>query len=82
MMSSRVLAGERMVAVRCKRTELGGGEMKDREQASRSRQTGHSKGFWDEDETERDRDVTNRGFPHQRYKPSTSRPTSTESPAP
>jgi len=82
VMSSRVPAGERMVAVRCKRTEPGGGERKDREQASRSRQTGHSKGFWDDDETERDRDVTNRGFPHQRYKPSKPRPTSTESPAP
>jgi len=58
-MSSRVPAGERMVAVRCKRTEPGGGERKDREHASRSRQTGHSKGFWDDDETERDHDVTN-----------------------
>ena len=28
----------------------------------------------------RDRDVTNRSFPHQRYKPSKPRPTSTESP--
>jgi len=27
-----------------------------------------------------DRDITNRGFPHQRYKPSKLRPTSTESP--
>ena len=81
-MSSRVPAGERMVAVRCKRKEPGGGERKDREQASRSRQTGHSKGFWDDDETKRDRNVTNRGFPHQRYKPGKSRPTSTESRAP
>jgi len=81
-MSSRVPAGERMVAVLCKRTEPAGGERKDREQASRSRKTGHSKGFWNEDETERDCDVTNRGFPHQRYKPSMLRPTSTESPAP
>jgi len=54
-----VPAGERVVAVRCKRTEPGGGERKDRGQASRSRQTGDSKGFWDDDETERDRDVTN-----------------------
>jgi len=30
----------------------------------------------------RDRDVTNRGFPHQRYKPSKPRPTLTESPTP
>jgi len=82
VMSSRVPAGERIVAVRCKRTEPGGGERKDCEQASRSRQTGHSKGFWDDNETERDGDVTNRSFPHQRYKPSKSRPTSTESPAP
>jgi len=29
---------------------------------------GHSKGFCDDSETERDRDVTNRSFPHQRYK--------------
>ena len=28
----------------------------------------------------RDRDVTNRGFPHQRYKPSKPGPTLTESP--
>jgi len=28
----------------------------------------------------RDRDVTNRGFPHQKYKPSKRGPTSTESP--
>ena len=82
MISSRVPARERMVAVRYKRTEPRGGERKDREEASRSRQTGHSKGIWDDDETQRDRDVTNRGFPHQRYKPSKSRPTSTESPAP
>jgi len=41
----------------------GGGERKDREQGSRSRQTGQSKGFWDDDETERDGDVTNRSFP-------------------
>jgi len=82
VMSSRVPAEERMVAVRCKRTEPGGGERKDREQASRSRQTGHSKGFLDDDDTERDGDVTNRGFPHQRYKPSKPRPTSTERPAP
>jgi len=27
-----------------------------------------------------DRDVTNRGFPHQRYKPGKPRPTSTKSP--
>jgi len=81
-MSSRVPAGESMVAVRCKRTEPGGGEWKDREQANRSRQTGHSKSFWEDDETERDRDVTNQGFPHQRYKPSKLRPNSTQSPAP
>ena len=78
-MSSRVPAGEWVVAVGCKWTEPAGEERKDREQASRSRQTGHSKGFWDNEETERDRDVTNRGFPHQRYKPSKPRPTSTES---
>ena len=82
MMSSRVPAGERMVAVRCKWIEPGRGERKDREQASRSRQTGHSKGFWDDDETERDHDVANPDFPHQRYKAGKPRPTSTESPAP
>jgi len=82
MMSSRMPAGERMVAVRCKRTEPGGGERTDRKQARCSRQTGHSKGFWDEDETERDGDGTNRGFPHQRYKPGRPRRTSTEIPAP
>ena len=80
MIRSRVPSGERMVAVRCKRTERGGGERTDGEQVSRSRQMGHSKGFWADDKTERDRDVTNRGFPHQRYKPSQPRPTSTESP--
>jgi len=81
-MSSRVQARERIVAVLCKRTEPGGGERKDCEQASRSGQTGQSKGFGDDDETERDGDVTNQGFPQQRYKPSKSRPTLTESPAP
>jgi len=30
----------------------------------------------------RDRDVTNGGFPYQRYKPGKSRPTSTERPTP
>jgi len=30
----------------------------------------------------RDRDVTNRNFPHQRYKPGKPRPTSTEHPTP
>jgi len=67
-------------AVRCQRTELGGGKRKDSQRASHNRQTGYSKDFWDDDETEGDRDVTNRGFPHQRYKPSKPRPTSTESP--
>jgi len=82
VMTSRMPAGERMVAVQGKRTEPGGGERKDREQASRCRQTGHSKGFWEDDETERDHDVTNRGFPHQRYKPGKPTPPSTASPAP
>jgi len=57
-------------AVPCQRTEPGGGWRKDRERASHNRLTGHSKGFWGESETEQDRDVTNRSFPHQRYKPS------------
>ena len=47
-----------------------------------AKQTRHSKGFWDDDEQGRDRDVTNRGFPHQRYKPSEPGPTLTESPTP
>jgi len=46
------------------------GGRKDRERASHNRLTGHSKGFWDNSETERDRAVTNRRFPHQGYKPS------------
>ena len=82
MLGSWVPAGERIVAVRCKRTEPGAGEMKDREQASCSRQTGQSKGFWDDDETERACDVTTGCFPHQRYKPGKSRNTWPESPAP
>ena len=57
-------------AVRCQRTEPGGGWRKDCERASHNRLTGHSKGFWGDSETERVRDVTNRSFPHQRYKPS------------
>ena len=57
-------------AVRCQRTEPGGGQRKDRERASHNRLKGHRKGFWDDSETERDRDVTNRSFRHQRYKPS------------
>ena len=38
-------------AVRCQLTEPGGGYRKDRERASHNRQTGYSKGFWDDDET-------------------------------
>jgi len=73
-------ARERRAAVRCKQPEPTGGERKDREQASCSRQTGHMQGFWDNDEPEGDRDVTNRGFPHKRYKPRKPRPTLRESP--
>jgi len=80
MGASRVPARERSVAVRYKWTEPGGESRKDCEPASHNQQTAHSKGFWDDDEAERDRDVTNRGFPHQRYKPSKPRPTLTESP--
>ena len=61
------------------RTEPGGGGRKDSERASHNRQTGHSKGFWDDNETERDRDVTNQGFLNPRYKLRKPRPTSTES---
>jgi len=39
-------------------------------------------GLWEDDKTERAHDVTNRGFLHQRCKPSKPRPTSTESPTP
>jgi len=56
-------------AVRCQRTEPGG-ERKDRERASHNQLKGYSKGCWDDSETEQDGDVTNRSFPHQRYKPS------------
>jgi len=38
-------------AVRCQRTEPGGGRRKDHERASHNRQTGHGKGFWDDNET-------------------------------
>jgi len=62
--------------------EPGGGWRKDRERASHSRQTGYSKGFWDDDEQGRDRDVTNQDFPHQRYNPGKPGPTLTESPTP
>ena len=79
VVSSTVPARGWIVVVRYQRTEQGGRGSKDCERASHNRQTGHSKGFWDDDETERNRDVTNRGFPHQRYKPSKLRPTSTES---
>jgi len=60
----------------------GRGKKKDRERASHNRLTGHSKGFWADDETEPDRDVINQGCPHQRYKPSKPRSTATESPTP
>ena len=73
-------AKERSVVVRYKRTEPGGGWKKDCELASHNRQTGHCKSCWDDNKPERDRDVTNRGFPPLRYKPSRLRPTSTESP--
>ena len=71
-----------IVVVQYQRTEPGGGGWKDRERASHKRQTGNSKCFWEDDETERDRDVTNRGFPHQRCKPSKRRPPSSESQTP
>ena len=57
-------------AVGCQRTEPAGGYRKDRERGSHSRLTGLRTGFWDDSETGRDRDVSNRSFPHQRYKPS------------
>jgi len=57
-------------AVRGQRTEPGGGYRKDHERASHNRIMGHSKGFWGDRGTERDRDVTNRSFPLQRYKSS------------
>jgi len=38
-------------ALWCQRTEPGGGRRKDRERASHNRQMGHSKGFWDDDDT-------------------------------
>ena len=38
-----------------------------------------AKAFGTTTRPETDRDVTNRSFPHQRYKPSKRRPTSTES---
>ena len=82
MMSSRVPARKMIVVVRYQRTEPGRGGRKDGEWASHHRHTGHSKSFWDDDETKRDPDVTNRGFPDQRYKPSNPRPTLTESPTP
>jgi len=36
----------------CKRTKPGAGRRKDRERPSDKGQTGHSKGFWDDDNTE------------------------------
>jgi len=69
-------------AVWCQRIEPAGGLRKDHKRGSHSRQTSHSKGFWEDEETERDLDVTNRGFPHQRCKPSKLRPTLTESSTP
>jgi len=57
-------------AVGCQRTEPARGWRKDREGASHNPLTGHSKGLWDDSETERDLDVNNRSFPHQSYKPS------------
>jgi len=77
MESSRVPAGEEVSskmaaneAVQCQRMEPGEGRRKYREHASHNQLMGHSKGFWDNSETERDRDVTNQSFPHQRDKPS------------
>jgi len=57
-MSSRVPARERTVVLRYKRTKPGGGGRKDPKRASHNRQMGHSKSFWEDDETERGRDVT------------------------
>jgi len=57
-------------AVMCQQTEPGGGWRKDRERASHNPLAGYSTGFWDDRETEWDRDVSNRSFSHQRYQPS------------
>ena len=52
-------ARESIAVMPYQRTELGVGGRKDCEEANHNRQTGHSKGFWDDDKTERDGDVTN-----------------------
>ena len=80
VMSSRVPARERILVVRYKRTDPEEGGRKDRQRASHNQQTGHGKSFWDDHETDREHDISNRGFPHKRYKPSKPRPTLTESP--
>ena len=52
-------AKERSVVVQYKWTYAGGGRKNDCDWASHNRQTGHSKGFGDDDKTAQDRDVTN-----------------------
>jgi len=79
--SSRVPAGGEVSSkvpakgvVRCQRPELGGGRRKDREWASQNRQRAIARAFGTTTGARQARDVTNRAFPHQRHKPSKSRP--------
>ena len=69
-------------AVRCQRTEPGGGWRKDRDGLATTDKRVIARAFGMTTRPGRDRDVTNRGCPHQMYKPSKPGPTSTESPTP
>jgi len=88
--SSRVPAWEEFLAVRCQLMGQYGASGQNRE-GGRGRiasglattdKRAIARAFGTTTRPGRDRDVTNRGFPHQRYKPSKPGPTSTESPTP
>ena len=66
-------------AVRCQRTEPGGGRGRIASGLATTDKRAIAMAFGTTTRLGRDRDVTNRGFPHQRYKPSKPRPTLTES---
>jgi len=82
--------GEEFLAVRCQLKGQYGASGQNREGGSgrianglaTTDQRAIARAFGTTTRPERDRDVTTRGFPHQRYKPSKPGPTLTESPTP
>ena len=72
-------AKERTEAVRCQRTEPIGGRRRIASGLATTDKQAIARAFGMTTRPERGHDGTNGGFPHQSYKPSKQRPTSTES---